>query len=308
MSPLDVAIVLVFAAWAIGSGFRARREASRGLVDYFLAGRTLRGWQAGMSMAATQFAADTPLLVTGLIATAGIFSLWRLWIYALSFLLLGFVLAAVWHRSGALTDAEVAELRYRSRCAPALRAAKAIYFGTIFNCAVLAMVLFATKEIAEPLLPWDQWLPAGVFAPLESAVRAIGVPIARASVQGDVWLRSTNNALSLLAIVGVTTLYSTTGGLRSVVRTDVAQLAVMLTATAIYAVLIVRAVGGLAELPVRVAALAGPGDAQRILLFTPSSLNVESSAVLGVIGLAVAAADERRRDRLSRAARDGVPR
>ena len=109
MSPLDVAIVLVFAAWAIGSGFRARREASRGLVDYFLAGRTLRGWQAGMSMAATQFAADTPLLVTGLIATAGIFSLWRLWIYALSFLLLGFVLAAVWHRSGALTDAEDAD-------------------------------------------------------------------------------------------------------------------------------------------------------------------------------------------------------
>lgn len=285
MSPLDAAIVLAFAAWAIGSGFRARREASRGLVDYFLAGRTLRGWQAGMSMAATQFAADTPLLVTGLIATAGIFSLWRLWIYALSFLLLGFVLAASWHRSGALTDAELVELRYGSRVAPALRAAKAIYFGTIFNCTVLAMVLFATKEIAEPLLPWDQWLPAGVLAPLEAAVRAIGMPLARTSVPGDVWLRSTNNVISLAAIVGVTTLYSTTGGLRSVVRTDVAQLAVMLVATAIYAVLIVQAVGGLAALPERVAALAGPSGAERILLFTPSRANVESTAVLGVMGL-----------------------
>ena len=40
-------------------------------TEYFLAGRTLPGWKAGISMAATQFAADTPLLVTGLIATAG---------------------------------------------------------------------------------------------------------------------------------------------------------------------------------------------------------------------------------------------
>lgn len=44
-------------------------------------------------MAATQFAADTPLLVTGLIATGGIFLLWRLWIYGLAFLLMGFVFA-----------------------------------------------------------------------------------------------------------------------------------------------------------------------------------------------------------------------
>ena len=39
-------------------------------------------------MAATQFAADTPLLVTGLIPSPGIFALWQLWIYALAFLLM----------------------------------------------------------------------------------------------------------------------------------------------------------------------------------------------------------------------------
>ena len=55
-------------------------------------------------MAATQFAADTPLLVTGLIATAGIFALWQLRIYAVAFLLLGagmgvtLVLRWVWWR------------------------------------------------------------------------------------------------------------------------------------------------------------------------------------------------------------------
>ena len=72
---IDALIVGAFVTYAIASGWRARRIASRGLEEYFLAGRTLSGWQAGLSMAATQFAADTPLLVTGMVATAGIFAL-----------------------------------------------------------------------------------------------------------------------------------------------------------------------------------------------------------------------------------------
>ena len=83
MHALDIALLLAFAAYAIGSGLRHRRRASRNLEEYFLAGRSLPGWQAGLSMAATQFAADTPLLVTGIIAVSGIFALWQLWIYAL---------------------------------------------------------------------------------------------------------------------------------------------------------------------------------------------------------------------------------
>ena len=144
--------------------------ASQNLEEYFLAGRTLPGWKAGISMAATQFAADTPLLVTGLIATAGIFSLWRLWIYALAFLLMGFVLAASWRRVGVITDAELTEIRYGNKPAAVLRGIKAIYFGTIFNCTVLAMVLFAAKEVAEPFLLWDAWLPAALYDPARQVV------------------------------------------------------------------------------------------------------------------------------------------
>jgi len=59
---IDAAIVLAFVAYAISAGLRARELASRDLEEYFLAGRTLPGWKAGLSMAATQFAADTPLL------------------------------------------------------------------------------------------------------------------------------------------------------------------------------------------------------------------------------------------------------
>jgi Na+/proline symporter len=291
MSGVDALIVLAFVAAAVTSGLRARARASQDLEEYFLAGRRLAGWQAGASMAATQFAADTPLLVTGLIATAGIFSLWRLWIYAVAFLLLGFVLAPLWRRSRVLTDAELAELRYGARPAAWLRGIKAIYFGTIFNCTVLAMVLWAAKEIAEPFLVWNEWLPAGLFELARDGVIAVGTPFARDLADaGDLWVRSTNNILSLLAIVGFTALYSATGGLRSVVQTDVMQLALMLAGTALYAGFVVAAVGGLAALPAGlhdrfpVGGPQGPSSAE-LLAFTPSGARDAGLAVLAVFAL-----------------------
>ena len=72
MSGWDLSIILAFVVWSVTAGLRARRKASRSLDEYYLAGREVRGWKAGISMAATQFAADTPLLFSGLIAVAGI--------------------------------------------------------------------------------------------------------------------------------------------------------------------------------------------------------------------------------------------
>jgi solute:Na+ symporter, SSS family len=285
LSALDIAIVGAFLAYSVVAGLRARKVSSQSLDEYFLAGRTLPGWKAGISMAATQFAADTPLLVTGLIATAGVFSLWRLWIYALAFLLMGFVLGAPWRRAAVLTDAELAELRYGGRLALVLRAAKALYFGTIFNCAVLAMVLFAATRIAEPFLTWNEWLPEGVFARVVSVVEWAGVSLS-STTDPRLWaIRSANNMLSLGAIVAATTLYSATGGLRAVVDTDVVQFGLAIGATAAYAVLLVVEVGGLAELPGRLAQLYGAARASEILALTPTRAADAGWVVLGTIGI-----------------------
>jgi Na+/proline symporter len=290
LSGLDAAIVLAFAAWAMFVGWRARREASQGLEAYFLAGRSLSGWRAGLSMAATQFAADTPLLITGLIATAGIFSLWRLWIYALAFLLLGFLLAPCWRRARVVTDAELAELRYGSRGAAWLRGVKALYFGTVFNCVVLAMVCWAAKEIAEPFLPWHDWLPAALFEPVRGAAAMVAIPFASAAASDlDVWTRSADNLISLALLLGVTAFYSASGGLRGVVRTDVVQLALMLGATAAYAAIVLAETGGPAELTARLRELHDGGarglSADEVLAFTPSRAHDAGFALLGVLGL-----------------------
>jgi solute:Na+ symporter, SSS family len=53
---IDLFIVIAFVLYAITAGFRARKKASESLQEYFLAGRTIKGWRAGFSMAATQFA------------------------------------------------------------------------------------------------------------------------------------------------------------------------------------------------------------------------------------------------------------
>ena len=64
-------------------GFYYRRRASGNTAEFFISGRDVSWWLAGTSMVATTFAADTPLLVTGLVATQGIAGNWLWWTSAL---------------------------------------------------------------------------------------------------------------------------------------------------------------------------------------------------------------------------------
>ncbi len=282
---IDIVLVGAFVVYGLTVGLRARRAASTDLGAYFLAGRSLSSWRSGFSMTATQYAADTPLLAAGLLATGGVFALWRLWIYGIAFLLLGFVLAGAWWRAGVVTDAEFCELRYGGRAATWLRALKALYYGGIFNCAVLAMVLIAAARIAEPFLMWDQWLPPALFDPLVRFVRSVGVPLAVDPDAADVWIRTASNLFSLVLIYAFTVLYSATGGLRSVVSTDLGQLVVLGTATALYAYFAVERAGGLGALPEALARVAGEDRAGELLAFEPSAAAEVGGTLLAVLGL-----------------------
>jgi Na+/proline symporter len=240
-------------------------------------------------MAATQFAADTPLLVTGLVATAGIFSTWRLLIYGIAFLLMAYVFSPLWRRARVLTDAELTEIRYSGRGVLPLRVLKAVYYGTVINCVVLAMVLVAAVRIAEVFLPWHEWLPGAIYLPLQNAIQAIGITLTSASSGLDPAVATTNNLLSVVLILAFTALYSTTGGLRSVVTTDIMQFSLAMVGTIAYAVIVIRAVGGFGGLGERYAVIViravggfgglgerlttlyGGETVDRLLSFTPSA-------------------------------------
>ena len=291
MSTVDILIVVAFIVYAVSVGLRHRRQASKNLEEYFLAGRTLSGWKAGLSMAATQFAADTPLLVTGIVAVSGIFGLWQFWIFAVTFLLMGFVLAGAWRRAGVVTDAELTEVRYGGAPAAVLRGVKAFYLGTIINCVSLGWVLFAAAKIAEPFLLWDVWLPPGLFDPLISVVEWVGLPLSIGDVDDPgVWIKTANNFISLVVILAVTGLYSATGGLRSVVATDVVQIGIMFAGTLAFTTIVVSETGGLGAMTGRVYdmfAAGGPGGItpNELLAFTPGHGKDVTLTLLSLLGL-----------------------
>lgn len=268
---IDLLILIAFVVYSISNGFRNRSKASKNLEEYFLAGRTIKGWRAGVSLAATQFAADTPLLVVGLIATGGVFMLWRLWIYGFGFLIIGFLLGHAWRRSGVITDAELTETRYSGRGVLALRGLKAVYYGTIMNCTIMAMVLVAACRISEVFLLWDQWLPVGLYQAIFNIVTSVGITVASGVTGVDPQIATTNNVISILVILVFTALYSTTGGLRAVIATDTVQFALALGGTLVYAVVVIVQSGGLGQIVDQLVERYGSADAGRILSFSPTS-------------------------------------
>ena len=267
---IDVIIVLAFIAQAIYSGFRSKARASQNLTEYLLAGRSIKGWKAGISMAATQYAADTPLLVTGLIVTSGIAGLWRLWIYALAFLMMGYLLGKAWRKAGVITDAEFTEIRYSGNAVLLLRGLKGIYYGTIINCVVLAMVLVAATRIFEIFLPWNLWMPSGLYQFIYNMALAINIPLSSNVTGYETFIATTNNIISLSMMIIFVALYSTTGGLRSVIATDIVQFTIMMFATLLYAVIAIHNAGGFFNITDKLVELYGVERTSKMLSFLPS--------------------------------------
>ncbi len=102
-------------------------------------------------MAATQFATDTPLVVTGLIATAGIFSLWSMWVCALALLFLGFVLAGLAPNAGQFVAFTPGEARDASLVVLSLHAIQWIAQRDADGTGYLALRCMACRWCYRPM-------------------------------------------------------------------------------------------------------------------------------------------------------------
>ena len=270
MSGWDLSILLAFVAWSVTVGLRARRKASQNLDEYYLAGRDVKGWKAGISMAATQFAADTPLLFSGLIAVAGIFALWRVWVYGIAFLLMGFLFAAFWRRARILTDAELVEARYSGNWRLPLRLTKAVYFGLVVNSVVLGFVLLAAFQVSELFFPWHTWLPETLYQAILDLVGRLGIVLSTGAAAYGAELATTNNVISIVLLLFFVGLYSTTGGLRGVIASDLFQFALAIGGSIVFAAILLWESGGPSGMIDRVVELYGADRADRMLSFTPT--------------------------------------
>jgi Na+/proline symporter len=251
-----LAIVLAYLALALAAGVLLARRAGSSIESYFVAGRGLPWWWLGTSMVATTFAADTPLVVTGLVANYGVAGNWFWWSWAISHVSMAVVFAALWRRARVLTDAELVELRYGGRPAAVLRAFKAVFFAIVINGIVLGWVIRAMVKIAAPFAQWDSWIGAERLAAFEAAWPAaltIGGP-------GD--------TLTVLTLFGLIAVYSSLGGIRGVILTDLFQFALAMFASVVFAWLALAHIGGLDGL---MAGLGRHYDAGQVLAFVPSS-------------------------------------
>lgn len=236
MSALDLGVVAAWMVLAMVIGLAVSRRASASSDEFFLAGRSLPWWLAGTSMVATTFAADTPLAVTGLVASGGIAGNWIWWTWGVAHVIAALVFARYWRRLRVVTDAEVMERRYTGRSAAALRVVKAGYMALFLNCLTMGWVILAMRKVSVALFPsWD---------PL----------------------------LVTFGLMAMAVFYSTLGGMRSVVLTDIVQFALAMLGAVILAfyALDEPALGGagLAGLPDALARVY-PERAEGLLAFLP---------------------------------------
>src|SRR3989338_6750914 len=127
MQAIDWFVVIIYSLVSLGLGVLLTKKASEGIESYFVSGRTLGWFLAGTSMAATAFSSDTPLLVTGIVRSRGIWGNWEIWALAISTMSAVFFFSKLWKRAGVLTEVELVELRYGGKPAAFLRGSKALY-------------------------------------------------------------------------------------------------------------------------------------------------------------------------------------
>ena len=170
---IDWVVIALYFIFNVGVALYLRKRATKSVSDFFISGRNVTWWLAGTSMVATTFAADTPLVVTGLVARNGIAGNWIWWSMVFSGMLTVFFFAKLWRRAGVLTDVEFAEIRYSGKPAVFLRWFRALYLGLPINLIIMGWVNLAIVKI--------MMLVLGV-SKIEALIIAIGIMFITASI------------------------------------------------------------------------------------------------------------------------------
>src|SRR6266581_383436 len=250
ISPIDWAIVAAYFVFCTVIGLYFTRRGGKSLSEYFLSGRQAPWWLAGTAMVATTFAADTPLVVTGLVASKGVAGNWLWWNFVMSGMLTVFFFARLWRRAEVMTDVELAELRYSGRPAAFLRGFRALYLALPINLIILG------------------WVTRAMIKILTIALGLKDVTIAGVTVSGEVV------AVGICFVI--TALYSVAAGMWAVLWTDLVQFVIKMSAVVILAVYAVAAVGGIAAMKTKLVQHFGSEEAA--LSVFPVSVTAEGIA------------------------------
>jgi solute:Na+ symporter, SSS family len=249
---LDWVVVVVSLAVCFAPALYYAKRAGSSLAQFFVSGRAVPWWLAGISMVATTFSTGTPLLVTDIVRRQGVAGNWVWWAFVLTGVATIFFYAGLWRRSGVMTDLEFYEERYAGRAASAVRGFRAVYLGLFFNLLVMASVNLAACKIAGILFGFSMW---------ETLV-----------------------VTGLLSVI-----FATSSGLWGVLVIDLIQFMIMMAAViaAAYFALQAPGVGGLAGLVEKLSATPGPGGLNYLSMLPDFTNHWDIAVAVFVMPLAV---------------------
>lgn len=250
MQIIDWLIILLYFAVSLTIGLIYSKRAGGSTENFFLSGRKLSWWLAGISMVATTFAADTPLAVTELVGQNGIAGNWLWWNMLIGGMLTTFFFARLWRRADILTDIEFIEFRYSGRPASVLRGFKAVYMGIFMNTVIMGWVNLAMIKILIGMFP--------EYVNQDNALYFVG------------------------GCMLITAFYSAISGLWGVAVTDAFQFILAMIGCIVLAVVVINQpqIGGLSGLQSKLPEWA--------MKFTPEiSSEVTPSSVGGILAMSV---------------------
>lgn len=156
LSAIDWTIIVLFLAISLYIGVKFKNQADGSLANFFLGGRNLPWYIAGISMVATTFAADTPLAVAEMVSENGISKNWLWWSFLIGGMFTTFFFSKLWRRANILTELEFIDLRYSGTKAKGLRIFKSVYLGLFMNCMVIGWVNLAFITLLQTFFGLDQ--------------------------------------------------------------------------------------------------------------------------------------------------------
>jgi Na+/proline symporter len=258
---LDWSAILGYLAITLLLGLYFRRSAGQSAEDYFVSGRSVSWWLAGTSMVATTFAADTPLLVAGLVYTQGVAGNWIWWAFLPSGMMTVFLFARLWRRSGLMTDVQFAEIRYSGNPAAFLRGFRAIYLGLLMNCLILgwvtkAMINIVSTTLGPTMAGWPllvrftNWM-GGIFGSTFSGAEGQALVVC------------------IFFLIPFTGLYVSLGGLSGVLWTDLFQFVLKMGIVIGIAYYAVKAAGGMSTMIDTITAMRATNGGSDPMAFLP---------------------------------------
>ena len=228
------------------------RRAGKSTSEFFVSGRSVPWWLAGLSMVATTFSSDTPNLVTDIVRRQGVAGNWVWWAFVLTGVATVFFYARLWRRSGVMTDLEFYEIRYSGKAASFVRGFRSIYLGFFFNCMIMATVNLAACKIAGILFGLNRWQ-------------------------------------TLAAVGTLNVVFATYSGLWGVLVIDMVQFFVKMTAViaAAYFAVNLPVVGGLSGLVEKLSVAKGPGGINYLNILPDFANNWDIAVAVFIMPIAV---------------------